>query len=177
MKHGMALTGEASDHKVAGVISDEATAHELADAVRAGVGLTEAQVRVVGPEDKQIGRALEPESRGIVHTMIRAHLWLGLAGAVIGALAFGIMFSLGVGFIVLNPWRSVLLLIGFGTIGGLLLGGAVSLRPDHSPYIAASREALRQGRYVVVVHATSTDELERAEAILKANAGETVRTL
>jgi hypothetical protein len=30
---------------------------------------------------------------------------------------------------------------------------------------------------VVVVHATSTDELNQAEAILKANAGETVRTL
>jgi hypothetical protein len=177
MKHAMALTGEASDHKVAGLFSDAAAARELAAAVRAEVGLTEAQVRVLGPGDDHVGRALEPETRGILHTMIRAHLWLGLAGAVIGAVAFAIMFALGIGFIVLNPWASALLLIGFGAIGGLLLGGAVSLRPDHSPYIGASQEALREGRYVVVVHATSTDELERAEAILKANAGETVRTL
>lgn len=109
--------------------------------------------------------------------MIRAHIWLGLAGAVLGLLAFGNMLALGVQFIVLSPWWSALLLIGFGTIGGLMLGGAVSLRPDHSPYIAASREALQQGKYVVVVHATSADELEQAEAILKPNAGETVRTL
>jgi hypothetical protein len=177
MKSHMALTGEASDHKVAGLISGEAAARELAAVVRAGAGLTEAQVRVLGPDDNQIGRELEPENRGIVHTMIRAHIWLGLAGAVIGALAFGIMFALGIQFIVLNPWWSVLLLIGFGAIGGLMLGGAVSLRPDHSPYIAASREALQQGKYVVVVHATTTDELQQAEEILKANAGETVRTL
>jgi hypothetical protein len=177
MKHHMALTGEASDHKVAGMIADEAAAHELAEAVRAGTGLKEGQVRVLSPGDNRVGRTLEPESRGIVHTMIRAHIWLAMAGAVIGTLAFVIMIAVGVQFIVLSPWWSALLLIGFGTIGGLMLGGAVSLRPDHSPYIAASRAALREGRYVVVVHATSTDELQQAEAILKANAGETVRTL
>lgn len=177
MKHHMALTGEKSDHKVIGLVADEAAAHKLAAAVRAGTGLKESQVRVLSPGDDRIGRSLEPENRGIVHTMIRAHLWLGLAGAVVGALAFGIMIALGVEFIALSPWWSALLLIGFGTIGGLMLGGAVSLRPDHSPYIAASREALQEGRHVVVVHATSADELERAEAILKSNADETVRTL
>lgn len=177
MKHRMALTGETSDHKVVGLIADETAAHELAEAVRAGAGLQEAQVRLLSPGDDRIGRTLEPENRGIVRTMIRAHIWLGLAGAIVGLLAFGIMIALGVQFIALNPWWSAFLLIGFGTIGGLMLGGAVSLRPDHSPYIAASREALRQGRYVVVVHATSSDELEQAEAILKANADDTVRTL
>lgn len=177
MKHRMALTGEAFDHKVAGLIAGEAAAHEVAAAVRAGTGLKESQVSVLSPGDDRIGRTLEPENRGIVHTMIRAHLWLGLAGAVAGILAFGIMIALGVQFIVLSPWWSALLLTGFGTIGGLMLGGAVSLRPDHSPYISASREALEEGRHVVVVHATDTDEREQAEAILKANTGETVRTL
>jgi hypothetical protein len=177
MKHRMGLTGEASDHKVAGLIADEAAAHEIAAAVRAGTGLKEGQVRVLSPGDERIGRTLEPESRGIVHTMVRAHIWLALAGAVAGALAFGILMAQDVQFIVLSPWWSALLLIGFGTIGGLMLGGAVSLRPDHSPYITASREALEEGRHVVVVHATSADELEQAEGILKAHAGETVRTL
>lgn len=173
----MALTGETSDHKVAGVMGGEAAAHETAAAVRAKTGMREEQVRVLSPGDDRIGPTLEPESRGILHTMIRAHIWLGLAGAVVGALACGIMFALGVQFIVLSPWRSAVLLIGFGTVGGLMLGGAVSLRPDHSPYIAASRDALRQGNSVVVVHARSTAELKQAEVILKASTAETVRTL
>lgn len=112
-----------------------------------------------------------------MHTIIRTHLWLGLAGAVVGILAFGIMIALDVQFIVLSPWWSAFLLTGFGAVGGLMLGGAVSLRPDHSPYISASREALKQGKHVVVVHATSTDELKQAETILKQDGGETVRTL
>lgn len=177
MKHHMGLTGEVSNHKVAGLIDDEDGARELAAAVRAGTGLNEAHVRVLSPGDDNVGRTLEPESRGIMHTIIRAHLWLGLAGAVVGILAFGIMIALDVQFIVLSPWWSAFLLTGFGTVGGLMLGGAVSLRPDHSPYIAAAREALEKGKHVVVVHATSTGELNQAEAILKANAGETVRTL
>lgn len=177
MKHQMALTGEASDHKVVGLIADEAAAYELAAAVRAKTGLEETQVRVLRPGDDRISRTLEPESRGILHTIIRTHIWLGLAGAMLGAVAFGILIALGVRFVVLSPWWSALLLIGFFTVGGLMLGGAVSLRPDHSPYIAASREALEEGKYVVVVHATNADELKQAEAILKADAGDTVRTL
>jgi hypothetical protein len=173
----MALTGEASNHKVIGLVDDEAAAQALAAGVRAGAGLKESQVRLLSPGDGNVGQTLEPENRGIKHTMIRAHLWLALAGAVLGLLAFGVMIALGVQFIVLSPWWSALLLTGFGTVGGLMLGGAVALRPDHSPYIAVSREALRQGRHVVVVHATSIDELERAEAILKAGAVETIRTL
>ena len=176
VKHPMALTGEASDHKVAGLVAGETAAHELAAAVRAGTGLNEIQVQVLSPGDDRIGRTLEPESRGILHTIIRTHIWLGLAGAVVGAVAFGLLVILGVRFVVLSPWWSASLLIVFGTVGGLMLGGAISLRPDHSPYIAASREALGKGKHVVVVHATSAAELEQAEAILKANAGETVRT-
>ncbi len=177
MKHPMALTGEASDHKLVGLVDDEAAAHELAAAVRLGTGLNAAQVRLLHPGDDSVGRALEPESRGIKHTIIRAHLWFALAGTVVGILAFAIMIALGVQFIVLSPWWSAFLLTGFGALGGLMLGGAVALRPDHSPYISASREALRQGRHAIVVHATSIDELDHAEAILKASGGETVRTL
>lgn len=177
MKHRMALTGEASDHKVAGIVADKAAAVELAAAVGAEAKLLGSQVMVLSPDEHGVGRALEPENRGIVHTMIRAHLWLGAAGAAVGAVAFGVMVALDVGFVVLNPWWSAPLLIGFGIVGGLMLGGAVSLRPDHSPYVATSREALEEGRHVVVVHATSTDQLKDAEAVLKADASETVRTL
>jgi len=177
MKNRMGLTGEVSDHKVAGLIDDEAGAHDIAAAVRTETGLNEAHVKVLSPGDGGVGRSLEPESRGILRTIIRTHLWLGLAGAVVGLLAFGIMIALDVQFIVLSPWWSAFLLTGFGTVGGMMLGGVVSLRPDHGPYISASREALKQGKHVVVVHATSTDELKQAEAILQANEGETVRTL
>jgi len=177
MKQRLGLTGEVSDHKVAGLIDDEAVAHEIAAAVRAETGLNEAHVRVLSPGDKSVGRSLEPEDLGILHTMIRAHLWLGLAGAVVGILAFGIMVAVDIPFIVQSPWWSAFLLTGFGTVGGLILGGAVALRPDHSAYLSASREALKQGKHVVVVHATSTGELNQADAMLKAHAGETVRTL
>lgn len=101
MKHRMAMTGEASD-----LTLDRLTA-----------------------EDHRVGRTQAPKSRSVLHTIIHAHIWLSLAGAVVGAVAFAIMISLGVQFIVLSPWWSALLLIGFGTIGGLIVGGAVSLWP------------------------------------------------
>ena len=173
----MALTGEVSDHKIAAMAHDQAEAQRLAALVRAGAGLDETQVRVLCPHDEHVGRKLEPENRGIVRTMIRAHLWLGLAGAVVGILTFAILLFLDIGFVVLNPWWAAGLLIVFSTVGGLLLGGAVTLRPDQSPYIAASREAVQAGRYVVVVHATSTEQLKEAESVLQAAGNTTVRSL
>ncbi len=177
MKDRMGLTGEASDHKIAGRVDSAAAAHELAADVRAGSGLGDAEVRVLAPGDANVGRTLEPEDRGIMHTLIRTHLWLALAGAVVGMVAFGIMIAMGIPFIVLNPWWSAVLLAGFGSVGGMMVGGAIALRPDHTPYITASREALRQGEHVVVVHATRSDQLEQAEAVLATKASGTVRTL
>jgi hypothetical protein len=173
----MALTGERSDHKIAATANDHTAARELAALVRSSAGLDEAQVRILTPHDEHVGRKLEPENRGILLTMIRAHIWLGLAGTVIGLLAFAILFLLGLEFIVRSPWWAAGLLVVFGTVGGLLLGGAVTLRPDHSPYIAASREAVEAGRYVVVVHASSTEQLKEAESVLRAAGSTTVRSL
>lgn len=177
MKDHMALTGEASAHKVAGIVDDEGTARELAAQVREQAGLGEAQVMVLGPGDDAVGRALEPESRGIWHTLIRAHVWLALAGGLLGALAYLLLLGMDVGFIVLNPLASGALLVCFGVVGGLMLGGALVLRPDHSPYVMAARAALDEGRYVVVVHASNMAQLKDAEAVLERVAGKVVRTL
>lgn len=177
MKDRMGLTGEASNHKVAGLFDDKIEAQERADAVRSTTGLDETQVNVLEPAEANVARSLEPESRGILATMMRAHIWLGLAGAVLGLLAFATMMVMDVPFVVLSPLWSAVLLTGFGTAGGMMVGGALTLRPDHTPYVSASRDALRQGRHVVAVHATSTDELKQAERILKGGTGDTVRTL
>lgn len=170
------LTGERSDHKLAAVFADQAPARVAADAVRAATGLGDPAVRVVAPGDAESGRALEPESHGIWRTLIRAHVWLGVLGVVGGALIFAILMAMDIAFIVANAGWAFVLLVALGGVGGLLLGGLVTLRPDHVPFILEARRALDEGKCVVVVHAPDEATLSQAREELDRLEVRSVRT-
>lgn len=177
MEEKMALTGEQSDHKVAGIAKDRAAADSAIKTLRERLSLGEAAVQLLTPGEKGVNQALEPESRGIWKTLVRSHLWLAGVGAVIGVLVFLLMFQLEVRFVVDNAMASVALLVVFCTIGGLLIGGALTLRPDHMPFLVAARAALGKGQTVVVVHAETLEQVQQAQDILDQAGLQTVRTL
>jgi ABC-type amino acid transport system permease subunit len=171
------LTGEVSNSKLAAVFDTEAAARAAAAAVIAQTELQPAQVKVVTPDEPHPGIKLEPEGGGILRTIVVAHVWLGVAGVLAGIVAFVVAAWSGVPFIVQSPWAAGLAMAAFGGVGGLLLGGLVSLRPDHDPYVLATREAMAQRRTTVLVHALNAQQLERANAILAASGADVTRTL
>src|SRR5699024_7584761 len=177
MKRRMGLTGEASDHKLAGIFSD---AQRLTDCRREMVDSIAGiyrQIERVDPTGCAEVFSLEPEPRGIWSTIIRAHLWLALAGALVGLLILALMLSLGVPFVAQNVGASSVLLVVFCALGGALIGGVVSMPPDHVPYISKVRTALDDQRHVLIVHATSRDQFKAAGDCLERFADHTVSTL
>jgi hypothetical protein len=172
-----ALTGEVSNSKVAAVFDTAAAARSAAADVVQALGLEAAQVQVITPDEQNAEAKLEPESRGIWRTIGIAHVRLGIVGAVAGALAFAAMMWLGVLYIVQSPWAAGLVMIGFGTLAGLLVGGLVALRPDHDRYIQATRDAMAQRRTTVLVHAFSSEQKNAAADFMSARGGEVTRTL
>jgi hypothetical protein len=171
------LTEEVSNSKVAGIFANESAARAEAARVRATLQLSDAQVQVVTPADPAPGRKLEPESHGIFRTMIRAHVVLGLLGAVAGAIAFGVMWTMAIPFIVNSAVMAAAVLVGFGAVAGLMLGGLVTLRPDHDPFINKVQGAIGEGRSAVVVHAFSRDQNAQARELLQDASDEVVSTL
>jgi hypothetical protein len=171
------LTGEVSNSKVAAVFATAAAARDAAAGIRRTLALQDAQVEVLAPGDAHPRRRLEPESRGIWKTIVRAHVRLGIVGALFGLVAFAALYFGGVQFIVRSPVASVLVLLFFGATGGLMLGGLVALRPDHDRYVQHAITALETGRAVVVVHAFSSGQREQAARELEALGGETTSTL
>jgi len=175
MKNSMSLTGESSDHKLAAIFASEPAAREAAVKIIDVLGLDDAQTEVVKPGGQDAGKKLEPESRGIWHTLIRAHLWLGLTGAAIGAVAYAVMFFAGVGFVTNNPAQAAMIIF-YCFLVGLLLGGLVTVRPDHARYIRQSKEALDDGKILLAVHARSLKELRRAKSELEKTGADTIAT-
>lgn len=171
------VTGERSDSKVAAIFDSEAAARAIADDLRSGLGLEGAQVQVVCPRDRHPGRKLLPEGHGIFRTIIIAHYKLGIAGLLLGAALFAVLYAMGVTAIVSSPVLAGALIAGYGGVFGLMAGGLVSLRPDQDPYLLKVRDALKDGRTAVVVHAFDPAERDLAERALSARGGDTIRTL
>ena len=171
------ITDELSNSKVAAVFADAGRAHDAARDVAAALSLDAAQVKVISPAEPNPGRKLEPESGGIWRTIVTAHIKLGILGAVAGLVAFAVMHGMGIRYITSSPVAAGLVLLFFGAVGGLFLGGLVSLRPDHDPYVLAARDAMDSGRTTVVVHAFTAAQADEAAEYLRGRGGEVTSTL
>src|SRR3546814_15520454 len=84
-------------------------------------------------------------------TALREHRILGLAGAVSGIAAWCLMYAMDLPAIVSSPQASAGAIIFFAAIGGMLLGGLVTARPDHQIVIQRVQEATQAGCWSLVV--------------------------
>ena len=176
MTHSL-LFGERSLTKMAALFGQAQDARAAAEHVVNDARLPIAQVKVIGPDDPALSPKLEPEEPGIVHTLIRSHTTLGIAGLVVGLLASGALILAGVPFAVSSPYYTVILAAIFGALGGMMTGGLVSIRPDHDVLITKVEDAVHEGHWAVVVHPTDHDQEERARDVLEHSGGEVVKTL
>lgn len=174
---GTPITGESSNSKVAAVFATAGAARDAARELAGALSLDAGQVKVITASEPHPGRKLEPESRGIWHTIVIAHVRLGLVGAFLGLMAFAIGYAMGIRFVTSSPVATALVLLFFGTVAGLFMGGLVSLRPDHDRYVLAARDAMEQGRATVVVHAFTTAQADQAAEFLRGQGGEVTSTL
>jgi VIT1/CCC1 family predicted Fe2+/Mn2+ transporter len=171
------VTGEVSNSKVAGVFPNRGNARSAADEMIAELSLQPAQVKLIGPDTADVDIKLQPEGGGIQRTLVVAHVKMGIVGAAMGLLAFGILHGMDVTFVVSSPVAAGLCAFAFGAVGGLLLGGLVSLRPDQSAYINATRDAISEGRTTVVVHALSSEQRTLAASFLTTHGAEVTQSL
>lgn len=171
------ISGESFDHKIAAVFINESEALNAAEQLRRNTRIRDAQIFIINPHDPRTGKGLEPEDKGIWKTLVRSHIWLGIAGAIAGLLFFALLMAIGIPFVVDNAYTTALILFVFGVVGGMMLGGLMTLRPDHEAYLINAREALKEGKFVVAVHAASSEQQEEAEKILNPEAKDTTSSL
>lgn len=154
--------GERSLSKVAAVYETEAAAESAAAQVGQLQDIQSRQVQLVRPLDPEWGRRLEPEGVGIVRTAIRAHVSCMIVGLTAAVLLFLGLWAAGVTAILSTPVMSLVAMLLFGAMFGLMVGGLLTMRPDHDAVVAPVREAVKQGRWSVVVHPSSRSQLAEA---------------
>lgn len=171
------LFGESATSKIAAIFDTESAAAAAAATLHAETGIQAAQLRLIKPHDNAYSKRLEPESRGIARTAVRAHLSLGLTGGLVGLIAWGLAYMSGLGIITSSPQSSAIAFVFFGAIAGMLLGGLITARPDHQVVIQRVREATQQGQWSLVVHPRSAKQREASMEVLTRLGPEIVHTL
>lgn len=167
MNNSMGLSGEVFDHKVAAVFETGSDAEIAARTICETTSLDDDQVTLLRPNAYDPDWELEPEDQGIWRTLVQSHLWLGAMGIVAGLILFLVLSAMNIGFIVLNTWVAASVLAALGGICGLLAAGAVTIRPDHMPYLMTAQSALRNGYFVLAVHTSSLQQLEEVQKVLR----------
>jgi hypothetical protein len=171
-----ALHDEKFPSMVAAAFATAEQARDAADQLVRETGIGGGQVSIVEPDDPGIDRKLEPETGGIRGTLIKSHLTLGFTGLIVGMLIGLVLVLTGYPVFISNPWYTFGILAGFGAIGGLLLGGLISLRPDHYPLLAWVKDTAPKGRWFVLVHARDHGEESRARDLLKGRSDKVMAT-
>lgn len=171
-----ALIDEKFPSKVAAAFTSGDDARAAAVQLATETGISEGQIRVVEPNDPALDRKLEPESRGIARTLVKAHVKLGIAGLITGLLIALALVMSDLELFNSSPFYTFGLAGGFGAVGGMLLAGLVSLRPDHDRLIMRVQEAARHGRWFVLVHARDHAEERKARDALKAMSDKVIGT-
>lgn len=128
-----------------------------------------AQVEILAG-DGVMRAARGAEREATKKALVRWHVILGAVGLVVGLLAGIYAWSAGFQWFHTMPVLMLVILVVFGTVMGLLLGGLFSARPAKTWLAATARDDARKGAFPVIVHATDHQQARRAREVL-ADAG------
>lgn len=174
--------GEKSVTKVAGLFASKPDAVAACQDLLQVTGFSPAQVRLLSPTDSVAARpdtferAVEPEEPGIWRTIIRAHVTMAVLGAVLGfAIYLGLMTAEHPA-LMSTPSMGLVVFTSFGATFGLLIGGALAIRPDHGWLMSLIRRGLQDGQWAVVAHPVSPEQTHRAMDMLMPGSVKVVRS-
>lgn len=163
--------------KIAGVYEQEAKAQQAINLLRDQGGFSADEVALVAPNDVNLGKKIEPDDQGIARTLLGSHVILGICGLVFGLVMAGILSLFGPALTTSSPLMVFIALPTLGAFIGLLVAGAVSLRPDHDPLINQTRDASRQHKWTVVVQIKDDKQIQQAKKLMQTSASSVVETL
>lgn len=171
---------EIQDEKHTGRVAAVYTSEGAANAAKQKLidnGISPAIINIIKPDDKNISKKIEPESHGIAKTIVKSHGWLGLIGMIVGILIATILVASGPEMTQSSPMFTYFVFIFFGLVFGMMLAGAISIRPDHDPLITKTIETSQEHRWTVMVQTDDQDDIDLVKQLLDDSAISTSETL
>ena len=157
------LQGENFSHTVSAQYDSQSSADQAVQRLIHKAQLAPHQIDVVQPHDPHMGHKVEPDDKGIARTLVKSHAVLGLGGLVLGLVLAAVLVLFGPPVTRSSPLMTFIALGFICPIFGLIIAGAVSLRPDHDLLLEKTRTATDEGRWTVIAHYTDTEQQTRVK--------------
>ncbi len=157
------LQGENFPHKVSAEYNSKQAAEEAVQSLVDNAQLPRNQILVVQPHDPNMARKIEPEVKGIARTLAKSHTVLGIGGLLFGLLLAAVLVTIGPVMTRSSPMFTFIALGFLFCFLGLILAGAISLRPDHDLLIGKTRAATESGHWTVIAHCADLEEQTRVK--------------
>lgn len=164
------VTEEQHPAKVAAVFNSETEANRAQEELINSGQFASQVINIIRPEDPSLSEKIEPESHGIAKTIVKSHGVLGIVGLFAGMILASILVAAGPTYTQDSPLPTYLALSFFGLLLGLMVAGAVTLRPDHDPLINQTVEASHKNKWTVIVQTDDHEQNHLAKRILQNNA-------
>lgn len=171
------IQNEQHTGRVAAIYTNEVSANAARQTLINEGNISPAVISIVKPHDSNLSKKIEPESQSIAKTIVKSHGWLGLIGAIAGLLLATILSISGPEMTRSSPLFTYLVFIFFGAVFGMMLAGAISIRPDHDPLITKTIEASQENDWTVVVQTDDRAEIDLVKTLLKDSAVSMSETL
>lgn len=160
--------------KVAVIFNSEAEAHAARDELVSKANFSGAAINIITPNDGNLSEKIEPESEGIARTIIKSHGILGVVGLLAGLIAASILVAAGPIFTQDSPFATYFTLGFVGLLIGMMLAGAITLRPDHDPLINETIQASQNHQWTVIVQTHDRQATNQVKELLQ-NKAESIR--
>lgn len=177
------IFGERSFTRVAAFFATRKRAEIVANEVKRKAGLDDSQVYLLGSPDgtgydlPTFSRKLEPEPIGIRRTLLRAHMVTVGVGVIAGLVLYLGFFAADSAAVASTPGISLVVMILFGAMLGLLAGAPLAARPDHGFVISAVRLAIQKKQWAVLVQPVTQRQIDLSLDELRAHSERVVRSL
>ena len=172
-----AIIAEQYPGKVGAAFDSVEKAELAADQLEQQFGIRFDAIEIVKPKDRSFEQKLEPEGKGIRNTVIRSNVTMGVVGVVVGGLVALCLHQLQIPMVVFSPYYTTFFVMALCGVGGLLLGGLISLRPDHDRLIQFSRQVTNQRRWMLLVHVETVEQKREVKKYLHRFSDEIVASL
>ncbi|MEX1199466.1 MAG: hypothetical protein WEB02_01635 [Methylophaga sp.] len=153
--------------KVAAIFNNEAEARAAREELINDGKFGAETVNIVTPGDDNLSKKIQPESKGIAGTIIKSHGILGVVGLLAGLIAASILIAAGPTFTQDSPLATYFAMGFVGLLIGMMVAGAITLRPDQDPLTNETIQASQQHQWTVIVQTDDRDTNQLAKQILQ----------
>lgn len=156
-------------YKVSAVFNDRNAAESTLDRINTEYP-NDVAAFLVTPEKGDVDGKLEPETGAVKRELLASIFRGALIGLIAGVIAVAYLAWAGISYVLASPMLSLGWLVFYAAVSGGAIGGIRGLRVSDGAHFSGLKDALSNGRIIIVAHAQDKAKASKLKSYLSQRA-------